>query len=78
MFFISYFLEGRSSPKRTTSNSKDEFSSSLSFSIEIKETRDGQTTKIYNNPEEKTLSLVSTYSETTLDQSVSTFSDLNS
>ena len=74
MFFYFIFLEGRSSPKRTTSNSKDEYSSSLSFSIEIKETRDAQTTKIYNNPEERTHSLISTYSDTTLDQSVTTFS----
>ena len=75
MFFLfPFFLEGRSSPKWTTSKSKDEYSSSLGFSIENKETREAQTTKIYNNPEERTHSLISTYSDNTLDQSVTTFS----
>ena len=81
MFLYIYFifLEGKNSPKETTSKSKDEYSSSLGFSTQSKESRDGQTTKSYN-PEEKTVHFISTCSYTTvdqLDQIATTLSDHN-
>ena len=65
--------------KWTTAKSKDDYSSSLGFSMESKDSREEQTTKSYN-PEEKTVSFISTYSDTTIyhtDQIGTTISDLN-